>query len=73
MKVSYQEIADAAGVSLSKVEGDKRAGRFDKQDLKSIALYIANAVKVHAVPAAEFAAPADATEKPKLPGFDWES
>lgn len=40
MKVTYKEIAKAASVSVSKVEGDKRKGAFDKGDLKSIAFYI---------------------------------
>jgi hypothetical protein len=67
MKVTYQEIADAAGVSLSTAEQDKRAGLFDKKSLQSIALYIASRVKTQTKVERKVA--------PKsAPGsFEWES
>lgn len=78
MKITYKEIAAAAGVSLSKVEGDRREGKFDKQDLKSIALYITNAVQARQKTAPtqheadKAVPPVTPSEKASLPGFDWE-
>ena len=41
VKVTYKEIAEAADIDTVTAENDRRAGAFDKQDLRSVALYIA--------------------------------
>ena len=44
MKITYKEIAEAAGCSVSKVEGDRRKGIFDKDSLVSVAQYITRVI-----------------------------
>jgi hypothetical protein len=83
MKVTYKEIAEAAGVSVSKAEDDRRRGLFDKADLRSVAQYITRtlsgaaehvrlAKKAVGIPESS---PGEPTlgAAPKVRSFEWES
>jgi hypothetical protein len=69
MKITYKEIAKAAGCSVSKVEGDKRKGLFDKEDLASVAGYIVLTLGTQAEASSDYDDEELEDTRPGLPGL----